>query len=223
MGPFVVIPHFSASRRLGKTGALRARKRQEWIMFGITALHRRIDSLERRLRRQEAVMTELARRLDVDLTTSDPLAPAAEERRLVAVGKSVRAVKHHRERTGSRLIEATEAIKGASSRTRVEDLADNGACRLCRPVSCSAGPRGRAGRRSWPPRPGRPRSFVPSRMTDAAEEELLPSRAGSNTRLSSLHCCRSPFHVKLTREERLLMLRARRESDGDRPPMRTRP
>ncbi|WP_052465812.1 hypothetical protein [Mobilicoccus massiliensis] len=81
-------------------------------MFGITALHRRIDSLERRLRRQEAVMTELARRLDVDVATSDPLAPAAEERRLVAEGESVRAVKHHRERTGSGFIEATEAIKG---------------------------------------------------------------------------------------------------------------
>ncbi len=83
-------------------------------IFGAGELERRVERLERRARAQDGVLNELCARLGIDPLTVDPVGQVdAEERRLIAEGKVIHAVKHHRERTGATLRQAKEAIDRA--------------------------------------------------------------------------------------------------------------
>ncbi|GMA41819.1 hypothetical protein [Mobilicoccus caccae] len=84
-------------------------------MLGITEMRRRIDRLEQTVRTQQAVGEQLCDRAGIDPGELDLVARVDdEERRLIAEGKAIMAIKHHRERTGSGLREAKEAIDQAS-------------------------------------------------------------------------------------------------------------
>lgn len=75
----------------------------------------RVGALERRVRRQEQIIRQLCEQLGVQPTDVDPMTPDTTERNLVADGKHILAIKHHRERTGSTLLEAKEAIEAIRS------------------------------------------------------------------------------------------------------------
>ncbi|HIW28524.1 MAG TPA: hypothetical protein H9987_00740 [Candidatus Luteococcus avicola] len=81
-------------------------------MFGIEALTARISRLEGTVLRQQSVITELCQRLDIEPPAADPRQTLDEtELDLLAHGKKIEAIKHHRQRTGSGLLEATQAVE----------------------------------------------------------------------------------------------------------------
>lgn len=81
-------------------------------MFGTRTLTARLSRLEDTLRRQQAVITELCRRLDIEPPELDPTPTLDDaELALIADGRKVEAIKHHRQRTGSGLVEAKEAVE----------------------------------------------------------------------------------------------------------------
>ncbi len=81
-------------------------------MFGIEALTARISRLEGTVLRQQSVITELCRRLDIEPPAADPKQTLdVAELDLLAQGKKIEAIKHHRRRTGSGLLEAKEAVE----------------------------------------------------------------------------------------------------------------
>ncbi len=81
-------------------------------MFGIEALTDRIARLEGTVRRQQSVITELCHRLGIEPPAADPTQTLDEtELDLLAHGKKIEAIKHHRQRTGSGLLEAKEAVE----------------------------------------------------------------------------------------------------------------
>ncbi len=56
----------------------------------------------------------MAQQLGIDPAANDPMGQLdAEELNLVRGGKVIHAIKHHRERTGSSLLEAKEAVDRA--------------------------------------------------------------------------------------------------------------
>lgn len=79
-------------------------------MLDLFTLAPRVARLERRVRAQDAVIAELARRAGLDVADVDPMRPDDAERDLVARGRRIEAIKHHRERTGSGLAEAKAVI-----------------------------------------------------------------------------------------------------------------
>jgi len=80
-------------------------------VFGRGRAEERIDRLEERVREQERVIRVLCERAGIDPPAPDPLLSVDdEERSLVARGMPIRAIKHHRERTGSSLARAKRAI-----------------------------------------------------------------------------------------------------------------
>lgn len=83
-------------------------------MFGL-GTQARIARLESRVRTQQATIDLLCERAGISPRQADPLGTVDdEERRLIAAGKQIQAIKHHRERTGSSLIEAKQAVDAAS-------------------------------------------------------------------------------------------------------------
>ncbi len=90
------------------------RGRQENALFGMGELERRVARLEGRVRVQDEVINQLCARLGIDPVAADPLGQVdTEERLLISQGKHIHAIKHHRERTGSTLRQAKEAIDRA--------------------------------------------------------------------------------------------------------------
>lgn len=83
-------------------------------MFGIRMLAARVDRLDATVRRQEAIIAELCRRLDVEVPDVDPARTLDDtERRLIAEGKKIAAIKHVRARTGFGLKEAKDVVERA--------------------------------------------------------------------------------------------------------------
>lgn len=83
-------------------------------MFGTSALDERIARLEAQVRAQQGVIEELCRRFDIDPPVGVPGQWLDDtERRLVAEGKKIAAIKHYRERTGAGLKEAKDAVDRA--------------------------------------------------------------------------------------------------------------
>lgn len=71
----------------------------------------RYEELRRLTQRQSAIIADLAGRLGIDPTTLDPIGQVDDtERALIADGKKIYAIKHHRERTGSGLKEAKDTV-----------------------------------------------------------------------------------------------------------------
>ena len=81
------------------------------MLFGDSA---RIERLEQRLRRQEQLLEELARKAGIDVTAlraSTDL--SAEEQLLLSSGRKIHAIKEYRRRTGAGLREAKDAVEAA--------------------------------------------------------------------------------------------------------------
>ncbi|WP_168583124.1 hypothetical protein [Gephyromycinifex aptenodytis] len=73
----------------------------------------RIPRLEAQVRRQGATIDQLCARLGVESASLDSSRDLDEqERALIAKGEKIAAIKHHRERTGSSLSEARDAVEG---------------------------------------------------------------------------------------------------------------
>ena len=86
-------------------------------MFGTSALLRRIEALEARVRAQTEVIDALCEKAGIDPVAADPMAHLDDaEQELVRLGKPIEAMKHHRRRTGSSLAEAKRAVDDASRR-----------------------------------------------------------------------------------------------------------
>lgn len=82
-------------------------------MFG-GRQQQRLDRLEARIRSQDAVLRALCARVGIDPADLDPVSTLDEEERaLLAEGKDIAAIKHHRQRTGSSLLEAKRAVDDA--------------------------------------------------------------------------------------------------------------
>ena len=80
-------------------------------MFGIEQLRTRVARLESQVRAQSEALKVMADRLGIDYDAVDPVEQLdAEELGLIRAGKCIQAIKHHRERTGSSLIQAKEAV-----------------------------------------------------------------------------------------------------------------
>ncbi len=83
-------------------------------LFGIGPLTTRIAQLESQVRAQGEAIKTMAQQLGIDPVAVDPMGQVdAEELNLVRAGKTIHAVKHHRERTGSSLLQAKEAVDRA--------------------------------------------------------------------------------------------------------------
>ena len=79
-------------------------------MFGTGALNARIGRLELQVQAQGQAINAMAERLGIDPVVVDPMRLDAEEIRLIQGGKAIAAMRHHRERTGSSLIQSKEAV-----------------------------------------------------------------------------------------------------------------
>ena len=83
-------------------------------MFGTGPLTSRIAQLEAQVRAQGEAINNMAQRLGSDPVVVDPMGRLdAEELNLVRAGRLIHAVKHHRERTGSSLLQAKQAVDRA--------------------------------------------------------------------------------------------------------------
>ena len=83
-------------------------------VFGIGLLRTRLTQLESQVRAQGQALNAMAEQLGMDPQVADPLGQVdAEELGLVRSGKAIQAIKHHRERTGSSLLQAKEAVDRA--------------------------------------------------------------------------------------------------------------
>lgn len=86
-------------------------------MFVTTALLRRIARLEARVTAQDEAIRSLCAAVGVEPPETDPAEAVDDtERDLIAGGRIVQAIKHHREHTGSSLIDAKRAIDQATPR-----------------------------------------------------------------------------------------------------------
>ena len=82
----------------------------------MNALATRIAQLESQVRVQGEVIKAMAHELGIDPGAVDPLGQLdAEELEMVRAGKAIPAMKHHRERTGSSLLQAKEAVDRATN------------------------------------------------------------------------------------------------------------
>ncbi|MEO7587411.1 MAG: hypothetical protein ABIS84_05225 [Arachnia sp.] len=82
-------------------------------MFGTGALNARIARLESQVQAQGEALNAMAERLGMAPVMVDPMRLDAEELRLVQGGKAIAAIKHHRERTGSSLVQSKDAVDRA--------------------------------------------------------------------------------------------------------------
>lgn len=83
-------------------------------MFGMEQLRARIARLEAQVRVQGEAINVMARRLGIEPVAVDPISHLdPEELDLARTGKQIQAIKHHRKRTGSSLLEAKNAVDGA--------------------------------------------------------------------------------------------------------------
>lgn len=86
-------------------------------MFGSGQLRAQVDRLEERVRIQQEVINALCAKVGVDPVAVDPISQVdAAERALIVEGKPIQAIKHHRERTGSSLKQAKDAVDRAAGR-----------------------------------------------------------------------------------------------------------
>jgi len=70
--------------------------------------------LESQVRIQGEALNAIAQQLGIDPVVVDPIGQLdAEELSLVRAGKTIPAIKHHRVRTGSSLLQAKEAVDRA--------------------------------------------------------------------------------------------------------------
>ncbi|MGO1489488.1 MAG: hypothetical protein ACTHWA_13200 [Arachnia sp.] len=84
-------------------------------MFGIGYLSTRITQLEAQVRIQGEALNAMAQQLGIDPVVVDPLGQVDDaEKRLIHQGQKIPAIKHHRMRTGSTLVQAKEAIDRAA-------------------------------------------------------------------------------------------------------------
>lgn len=84
-------------------------------MFGIGYLTTRITQLESQVRIQGEALNAMAQQLGIDPVAVDPLGQVDdEEKRLIRDGQTIPAIKHHRVRTGSSLVQAKAAIDRAA-------------------------------------------------------------------------------------------------------------
>ena len=80
-------------------------------MFGIENLTTRLSQLESQVQIQGEALNAMARQLGIDPVLVDQMGQLdAEELSLVRAGKPIPAIKHHRVRTGSSLLQAKEAV-----------------------------------------------------------------------------------------------------------------
>lgn len=83
-------------------------------LFGIEYLTTRMAQLESQVRIQGEALNAMAQQLGIDPVVVDPIGQLdAEELSLVRAGKTIPAIKHHRVRTGSSLLQAKEAVDRA--------------------------------------------------------------------------------------------------------------
>ncbi|MDO5737208.1 MAG: hypothetical protein Q4P15_12115 [Propionibacteriaceae bacterium] len=81
----------------------------------MNSLAARIAQLESQVRAQGEAINSLARELGIDPGAIDPPGYVdAEELDMLRDGRAIHAIKHHRERTGSSLLQAKEAVDRAS-------------------------------------------------------------------------------------------------------------
>ncbi|GAB78888.1 LSU ribosomal protein L12P homologue [Austwickia chelonae] len=81
-------------------------------MIGGAGNRARIERLERQVQLQQEVIARLCAELRIEPPAVVSIYQVdAEERMLVAQGKKIEAIKHHRQRTGSSLLEAKQAIE----------------------------------------------------------------------------------------------------------------